>query len=110
METLDLIGAAHFLRMHPETLRRRACRREIPGARAGRAWVFLDLDLAEWLRAQYDHPARAATPQLGDAPRCSTAALTVVNGGRASPPLTARKYEEALGLKTKKPPRNTKPD
>ncbi len=52
METLDLIGAAHFLRMHPETLRRRACRREIPGARAGRAWVFLDLDLAEWLRAQ----------------------------------------------------------
>ncbi len=46
METLDLIGAAHFLRMHPETLRRRACRREIPGVRAGRAWVFLDLDLS----------------------------------------------------------------
>jgi hypothetical protein len=54
--------------MHPETLRRRACRREIPGARAGRAWVFLELDLAEWLRAQYDHPARAAKSQLGDAP------------------------------------------
>lgn len=45
MEPLDLIGAAHFLRMHPETLRRRASRREIPGVRAGRAWVFLDLDL-----------------------------------------------------------------
>ncbi|MFC1536997.1 helix-turn-helix domain-containing protein [Pseudomonadota bacterium] len=53
MKTLGLIEAASFLKMHPEELRRRTKRGIIPGAKAGRAWVFIDEDLAGWLRSQY---------------------------------------------------------
>lgn len=26
---------------------------DIPGAKVGRAWVFVDVDLIDWLRQQY---------------------------------------------------------
>jgi len=44
--TLGLQQAATFLRGHPEELRRRAKAGHIPGAKVGRAWVFLEDDLA----------------------------------------------------------------
>jgi len=53
MKTLDLSEAAAFLKMHPEEVRRRAKLGLIPGAKAGRAWVFIDEDLAAWLRERY---------------------------------------------------------
>ena len=53
MKTLDLIEAANYLRIHPDTLQRRAASGEIPGAKPGKCWVFLDVDLADWLRAHY---------------------------------------------------------
>ena len=46
MKTLDLQEAASFLRMHPETLRRQAVSGEIPSARPGKCWVFIDEDLS----------------------------------------------------------------
>ena len=33
--------------MHPEEVRQRAKQEIIPGAKAGRAWVFIDLDLVD---------------------------------------------------------------
>ena len=48
-------GAAQFLRVHPEELRRRAKAGQIPGAKVGRAWVFLAEDLAGFLRSLYVH-------------------------------------------------------
>ena len=45
MNTLDLAGAAAFLHMHPGELHSRAKRGLIPGAKAGRRWVFLESDL-----------------------------------------------------------------
>ena len=79
MKTFDLNEAAAFLRMHPETLRRRAVAGEIPGARASKAWVFLDEDLAMWLRSQYANPARAAEPSTR-MKTCSTADPTAAVG------------------------------
>ena len=38
--------AAEFLRVHPETLRQLARTGKMPGAKVGRAWVFLEEDLA----------------------------------------------------------------
>ena len=54
MKTLDLHEAAALLKLHPDTLQRRAKAGEIPGAKPGKAWVFLDEDLIAWLRGQYD--------------------------------------------------------
>ena len=53
MNTLDLKGAAAFLHIHEHTLERLARNGIIPGAKPGKRWVFLDVDLADWLRAQY---------------------------------------------------------
>lgn len=53
MKTLNLREAAAFLHMHPEELRARAKRGLIPGAKIGRRWVFIEIDLAEFVRSLY---------------------------------------------------------
>jgi hypothetical protein len=53
MKTLNLSEAAAFLHMHPEEVRTRAKRGLIPGAKIGRCWVFIDADLADFIRSQY---------------------------------------------------------
>jgi hypothetical protein len=53
MKTLNLPEAAAFLHMHPEEVRTRTKRGIIPGAKIGRCWVFIDADLAEFIRSQY---------------------------------------------------------
>lgn len=53
MNTLDLAAAAAFLGVHPETLRERAAAGMIPGAKLGKEWRFLDVDLADYMRGQY---------------------------------------------------------
>ena len=53
VKSLDLDEAAAFLHMHPEEVRSRTKRGLIPGAKAGRRWVFLEIDLADFLRSLY---------------------------------------------------------
>lgn len=60
MKTLNLNQAAELLRIHPITLQRCAASGEIPGAKVGRAWVFVDADLIEYIRSKY-------TPKRQDA-------------------------------------------
>ena len=50
--TLDLHEAADFLKVSEATAQEMAATGELPGAKIGRAWVFLLDDLAEWLRQQ----------------------------------------------------------
>ena len=50
--TLDLKEAADFLKINVTTAQEMAATGELPGARIGRAWVFLADDLVEWLRDQ----------------------------------------------------------
>ena len=62
MKTFGLNEAALFLRCHPEELRRRARAGVIPGAKVGRAWVFLEDDLVAYLRSRYPQlPASVAS-------------------------------------------------
>lgn len=67
-DTLDLTQAAALLRAHPETVRAGAAAGTIPGAKVGRAWVFIQADLLDYLRNQYRTKAptcestNAATP------------------------------------------------
>jgi hypothetical protein len=53
MKSLSLSEAAAFLRIHPEELRRRAKLGLAPGAKVGKCWVFLDCDLADYVRSFY---------------------------------------------------------
>ena len=53
MKTLNLREATVFLHTHAEELRTRAKRGLIPGAKIGRRWVFIDIDLAEFVRSLY---------------------------------------------------------
>ncbi len=54
MKTLNLEEAASLLHMHSTTLKERAKAGEIPGAKIGRAWVFHEDVLDEYLRAEID--------------------------------------------------------
>jgi hypothetical protein len=53
LRTLTLDEAAAFLHMHPEEVRTRTKRGLIPGAKTGRRWVFLEIDLVEFVRSLY---------------------------------------------------------
>ena len=56
MLTLDLEQAAAFLKCGVDTVREGAASGEIPAAQIGRAWVFVDVDLIEYIRSQYKAP------------------------------------------------------
>jgi excisionase family DNA binding protein len=51
MNTLNLQQAAELLRIHPVTLQAKAKAGEIPGAKIGKCWVFVDVDLIDHIRA-----------------------------------------------------------
>lgn len=65
MKTLNLEEAAAFLHMHPYTLMQKVNAGEIPGAKPGKRWVFIEDDLADYLRCQYRAPS--AVPDLAGA-------------------------------------------
>jgi excisionase family DNA binding protein len=52
MRTLDLDECADFLGLHPTTAKKKAAAGELPGAKIGRSWVFLESDLVEYLQGQ----------------------------------------------------------
>jgi excisionase family DNA binding protein len=51
--TLDVVPAAKLLGIHPETLKKQAASGEVPGAKCGRKWVFIEADLLSHIRAKY---------------------------------------------------------
>src|ERR1700757_1836527 len=100
METLGLHDAAAFLRCHPEELRRRAKAGIIPGAKVGRAWVFLVDDLAAYLRSLYPQSRQALQVTLRKEMECHFA-NAAVSGGSTSPLPMESEYARLLGLPTK---------
>jgi excisionase family DNA binding protein len=58
VKTLDLSECADFLKIDRTTALRLAGEGELPGAKIGRAWVFLEEDLVEYLRAKAREQAR----------------------------------------------------
>jgi len=95
MRTLNLIEAAAFLRMHPEEVRRRAKLGELPGAKPGKSWVFIEVDLADYLRSLYSSPRQAlqVTPQRKEQQTCHFSDA-VARGGSISP----RQQESGLDV------------
>ena len=52
MITLTLEQAADILHMHKVTVRNKARLGELPAAKVGKRWLFLEVDIINWLRLQ----------------------------------------------------------
>ena len=104
MNTLNLQQAADLLKLHPVTLQSKAKAGLIPCCKIGRRWVFIEIDLIEYIRAQYKWRALQGD---GKETIChSTNAKTRLFGGSKSP-LVDEQYNAVLGLTTKSKLRNT---
>jgi hypothetical protein len=100
MDTLTLQEAAAFLKIHPVTLLNMANGGIVPGAKIGKRWVFVEIDLVEYIRSQY--PRRALQGEHERNITChSSNAGTPRIGGSNSRHAADRLYSEALGLPTK---------
>ncbi|MBA4285802.1 MAG: DNA-binding protein [Xanthomonadaceae bacterium] len=106
MPTLGLSEAAAYLHLSPVVVRRRAAAGVIPAAKPGKAWVFLEDDLAAYLRALYR--ARGQAPLSGSKQETGAwqSSYAAECGGSTSSPRTAHEYESLLGLRTRGPRRN----
>ena len=102
MKTLTLVEAASFLKLHPEELRRRAKLGFIPGAKVGRAWVFLLEDLADFLRSLYSRPRQALQVTLRKEIETCHFADAGRSGGSTYALQPENEYANLLGL-TQKP-------
>lgn len=108
MKTLDLQQAAEFLKLHPQTLRKKVQAGDVPGAKPGKCWVFLEADLADYLRSRYRGSGQVSQGDRKERPLChSTDAQTQKNGGAASRHQTDRRYAALLGLTTNAGPKST---
>lgn len=61
---LTLREAAALLELHPNTVRSQARRGELPGAKVGRSWRFMEADLVAWVRQGYPESARVQLSAL----------------------------------------------
>jgi len=96
-KTLSLNEAADFLGIHKETARRRATTGELPGAKVGKSWRFLQEDLVTYLRSLYPDQASQGVRHRRKTIWHSTndikpTGLTSVT--------TEKDYKKALGLMT----------
>jgi len=65
MKTLDIDECAEFLKVDKSTALKLAASGALPGARIGRAWVFLLDDLTEYLRAEARRQMRERLAKAG---------------------------------------------
>ena len=93
-DTLDLAGAAKFLKMNREFLRQKVKAGEIPGAKPGKCWCFIKSDLIAYLRSHYSTKAQAMLSRglTGDMPP------KIRDSSRPTPPGDDPEYLRLLGL------------
>ncbi|WP_232013250.1 helix-turn-helix domain-containing protein [Ferriphaselus amnicola] len=106
METLNLEQAANFLKLHPEELRCRAKSGRVPAAKVGKRWVFIESDLADYVRSLYAPPRQALRVTSGkENILChSKNAVTRGTSTLSHPPASA--LDALLALPTKPKRRN----
>jgi hypothetical protein len=97
MNTLDLKQAAVLLKMHPVTLQSKAKAGKIPGAKPGKSWVFIDEDLANYIRSQYTKDGKRIASLNGET-KCS---LSATKSGITNLQLVEKQYTDLLALPTK---------
>ena len=96
IRTLSLPEAAAFLGIHKETARRLAACHEMPAAKIGRSWRFLEEDLVTYLRSHYSNDAsQSVVPNRSKTIWHSTEEIKFT--GLTSTTMV-REYNEALGL------------
>ncbi len=88
MGTFDLGQAADFLKVSPCTAQEMAASGELPGAKIGRAWVFLEEDLADWLREQINFQRQQRQSKKTNLSEVATSSTTRIcrNTRRRKPP------------------------
>ena len=96
MKTLILEEAAQFLHLHPVTLQRMAQRGDVPAAKAGKRWIFVEIDLVDYLRAQY--PSRVMQGAHEEVKLCRSMNAKILPSGGSSSTTAEKSYREALGL------------
>ncbi len=99
MNTLTLQEAARLLKIHPVTLAGKARAGEIPGTKIGRCWVFIDIDLAEYIRSKYSRRVSEGEHE-GISPCHFTDAKIRPPGGSKYPSMDEQ-YQKVLGLPTR---------
>jgi excisionase family DNA binding protein len=94
VRTFNLEEAAEFLHLHPDTLQQMAKHGEIPAAKPGKRWIFIEEDLVDWIRERYRR----------DKTQCSENAVTF--GGSISSTLDDA-FDALVGRQTGKELRST---
>jgi len=100
-QILDINEAATFLKIAPETLRRKAQTGEIPAYKPGKNWIFVDEDLLLHIRSQYqgDNNIYLTSSKLNkDIARISkkTTAQSFMHGRSMSQRKTEKEYEKLI--------------
>jgi excisionase family DNA binding protein len=104
MSTLTLQEAARLLKIHSVTLQEKARSGEIPGAKIGRGWVFVEIDLLEYIRSQYRR--RALQGEQAEVSLCHSSSATTHRTGGSDSSTTDDAYSTELGLPTRRKPRS----
>jgi excisionase family DNA binding protein len=94
--TLNLSQAAAFLHVHEQTLLKLARAGNVPAAKVGRAWVFIDVDLLAYIRGKY-RPQVVQGDLKGNLSCRSTNEKIHKSTGLSSQSVD-KLYKEALGL------------
>jgi len=96
MGTLNLKQGAKFLHMHWQTLREKTKAGDIPGAKIGKQWVFIQEDLVSHIRSQYASTrSRSQVQHIGDT-LCYTNDQTQISTGVDSPRQMEQEYKNLL--------------
>ncbi|MGC8467931.1 MAG: helix-turn-helix domain-containing protein, partial [Acidithiobacillus sp.] len=99
--TLGLEEAADFLKVSKETLRRKAARGEVRGAKPGKCWAFLEDDLVAYLQSLYPENQVMHKPEDS----CSTKEEKL--GGSILPLRKGSELDDLLAHPAKLKPRNS---
>jgi excisionase family DNA binding protein len=107
VRTLNLEQAAKFLNMHPVTVQEKARAGIIPGAKPGKRWVFLEDDLAAYVRSFYPSARQALQGDEKESRACHSASDRARRIGGPASPTTDEEYGKALGLQIGRRPSST---
>ena len=92
-KTLNTKETAKFLKLTETSVKVKAKAGEIPGAKIGNKWVFLEVDLEAFIRSQYK------CAQGGTEETCRSTNVRIHHtGGSKSPRPVENEYSKALGL------------
>lgn len=95
-ETLNLEQTALYFHMHKETVRRMASMGILPGCKLGKRWVFLKIDLDDFIRSQYRDPRQALLSESTKGDKLCHLSNAEKRGGSLSPHQTGSELDALL--------------